>query len=1099
MKKITPHRIATLLLLLAGTTSLHASPLAPVITPSGGSYHGSVPVEIGCFTPGSTIHYSTDGSLATAKSPVYRRESILTISADETVSAVALDASGAIGPVTNAAFRVVRRSTTYTPTISPDGGNTTSRCLVSLSCATPGASIYYTTDGSVPTMASLRYTSPFVASGAATIVRALATAREHSDSAIAKSTFFTTLTSQVAKPVITSTGTTFDGWTTVTAATSTGSSVLRYTSDGSSPTAKSTIYSGSITVYKSESLKVRGFADGLADSDIASAAFTADNNPPTVVDVSSYGASPTLADNSPAIQACLNAVQNGVQGSRAPRRIHIVFAPGIYRISTTLNLSRANNIDIDGQGSTLLGTNRSVTAFNVSDSCANITIENVTFDELTPPNIPGYVTESTGTNGSNSFDLLLDPGFSYPAGETLNGITQYDPVTRAVSHPGVDISFGNLKVVPTQIGPNKVHILLPYGLLTRGMYVNLATHGVSTLTIFTTDGFTLRNVQIYSGYQLGMFISNCVNVTLSHVSVLRKPGSNSLTSNAVDDVHAYANKGPFDIEDCDFEYQGDDAINFASDYETIKSVSGNTVTMDRLEGFYKPGDLMEFRSGRTMLPLGSAVVQSVSGLTLTLSSVPTGIMPGSDMIHNRVWEASPTVNRCNFIGNRARGILVQTPNAVVENCRFSQISMSAIHVCTVIPWMEGTAVSFVTLRNNSIDNCDGMGPTANGSIAIFALKTWQDLGAAGVHKNVVVEDNTIASSDNPGIQVAAADDIDVINNTLFNVARVHDAGEPMTNYAIVTQNASNVRYRDNNLVNGNSLQYVYNPWMPSAPPGGINVQPYIVRFSQTGRHMARWVYSWNVQDIVPAGEAVFVHICDARGNIVAGVGAGDLHSPSSWSNGGRTLSSPVPVDLEKVPDGTYSVRMGLYAPQGRLKLTGLNDGESRIVVGSLKISQGGGEIRFMPSSLDIRPRVAAFRQLGPRGYCIAYAWDVHDTVPPGYKPFAVLCNAAGDIVTHLPMAEPLDPNRWTSNSDISSSLVSATLPPESIVPDGVYTVRMGLYSSTKDAELFAMTGDTDIKRLIITGTLISKTTNSHSIWADPVSAPTVSMNGNTGF
>jgi len=1073
-----------------------AAPVAPIISPAGGYYRGSVPVTMNCFTPSTTIHYTTNGTVPTSGSPVYTAGTVLTLTSSETLNAVAVDASSNLSPVQTGVFTLSSTSTVLTPVISPDGGNTKTAVSVTITCGTSGAVIYYTTDGSVPTTSSTHYTGSFNVSGSAVLVRALATVSGYASSAIASSTFATTLSTQAAAPTISPNGGSFTGWTHVSLSSASANSVLRYTTDGTTPTAKSTIYNGAFPICTSTTLKVCAFSAGLADSSVSTASFTADTTTPTVYNVSTYGASPSSSDNSSALQSCLNAAENGANSS-LPIRIQIIFPTGTYKIGTTLNLSNAYNIVINGQGSTLLSNNGGVTAFNIGGPSGNITIENLTFDEASPSNIPGYVTATT--SGGSSFDCLLDPGFSYPSGAALNAVTQYDPIARTVSPGAVDISLNGTSTVPTALSSTKVHINLPYASVTTGMYVDLATSGQSTMNLNSIVGLSLINDQIYSGYQLGMFIGNCENVTLSHVDVLRKPGSAALTSNAVDAVHVYCSKGAFSVQDCDFENQGDDGINFAGDYETITSASGSTITVGSLPGFYVVGDLVEIRSGSTMLPLGTGVVTAKSGSTITLSSVPSGITPGSDCIHDRTWEPRPTVNRCNFIGNRARGVLVQTPNAMVENSCFESTSLSAIQVCTVMdPWNEATGVTYATVRNNSIENCNCMTPTPNGAIALFALNATGGNGAAGTHNNVAVEDNTIVNTDNPGIQTSSANNIDVINNTLQNVARIYNSGQPLTADSIVTEYASNVRYISNAQSESNYLECAYDMWMPSAPSGGVNVQPYVIGFSQTAAHMAQWTYSWNVQDPIPSNEVMFVHLTNSSGTIITGLDPGNEPTPSTWANGSHVVSSPDAFDLTSVPDGVYNICVGLYLPSSgtRLVLAGLNDGTNRIIVGTLTLSGSGTTITYTPTSLDIRPRVLSFQQTGPRQLNVAFSWDVHDTVPAGYAPFVHICDSTGTIITGLTVGTEAAPNTWTLGSVVVSSVTSNTLPSQTVMPDGPYTIRMGLYNS---AGRLTLTGDPDTSQRIIAGGLSTLTGVSHPLYNDPSTTSAITMTGNTGF
>jgi hypothetical protein len=79
-----------------------------------------------------------------------------------------------------------------TPVIAPVSGSYVSSVSVSITCSTPGSTIYYTTDGSTPTTASAVYTSAFELT-ASTSVKAIATAPGFDQSAMATATYNITI------------------------------------------------------------------------------------------------------------------------------------------------------------------------------------------------------------------------------------------------------------------------------------------------------------------------------------------------------------------------------------------------------------------------------------------------------------------------------------------------------------------------------------------------------------------------------------------------------------------------------------------------------------------------------------------------------------------------------------------------------------------------------------------------------------------------------------------------------------------------------------------------------------------------------------------
>jgi M6 family metalloprotease-like protein len=105
---------------------------------------------------------------------------------------VSLTRISANGRTMTALVSVPAFSTTVvdTPVISPAGRSfTTPVNNVTLTCATPGATIYYTLDGSTPSASSTPYTAPFTVSAATTLVRARAIKSGMTDSPTASATF----------------------------------------------------------------------------------------------------------------------------------------------------------------------------------------------------------------------------------------------------------------------------------------------------------------------------------------------------------------------------------------------------------------------------------------------------------------------------------------------------------------------------------------------------------------------------------------------------------------------------------------------------------------------------------------------------------------------------------------------------------------------------------------------------------------------------------------------------------------------------------------------------------------------------------------------
>jgi len=156
----------------------------PVFSPGGGAHLSpqSVTVTITDTTPGATIYYTIDGTTPTTSSTKY--SGAISVIHTETIEAIAVASGYANSPVAKAIYTFIAA----TPVITPTTGTYTSAKSVTIKDVTPGAVIYYTTDGTVPTTASTEYTSAISVDASETI-EAIAVAPGYNNSAIAKAVY----------------------------------------------------------------------------------------------------------------------------------------------------------------------------------------------------------------------------------------------------------------------------------------------------------------------------------------------------------------------------------------------------------------------------------------------------------------------------------------------------------------------------------------------------------------------------------------------------------------------------------------------------------------------------------------------------------------------------------------------------------------------------------------------------------------------------------------------------------------------------------------------------------------------------------------------
>jgi len=267
---------------LAGTlTTLHSfdgadggSPYAGLVQATDGNFYGTTPVggingygTIFEVTPGgtlTTLHRfdSTDGASPHA----------VLVQAGENVYGTTIS-GGADGYGTVFSLGLGLQPFVVMPTLSLLPGTYTNSILT-MSDATAGATIYYTTNGTMPTTSSAVYTKPIVFNDSGTFtVEAMAVASGYLNSVVASAVY--TIHPYLAKPTFSPSA---GGYTTpqTVAISDISTNTIYYTTDGNMPTTASLQYAGPITVSSNETINAIAVLSGFTNSPVARAAYTID-------------------------------------------------------------------------------------------------------------------------------------------------------------------------------------------------------------------------------------------------------------------------------------------------------------------------------------------------------------------------------------------------------------------------------------------------------------------------------------------------------------------------------------------------------------------------------------------------------------------------------------------------------------------------------------------------------------------------------------------------------------------------------------------------------------------------------------------------------
>lgn len=528
---------------------------------------------------------------------------------------------------------------------------------------------------------------------------------------------------------------------------------------------------------------------------------------------------PSDGDNSPAILKALKELREHNGGI-------LKLAPGQYRClggetlpdgrtcKPSVYIDKLANITIDGQGATLVG--RDIAALFCIHNSRNVTVRNLKIDWDPLPHTSGRVVKVLPTEHAFDIEPLIPA--KPKAGRIVQGILAYNPERHRLADNCWDVyqTQGERDADPVQVTPEgylRIFEKHESSLPQVGWQV-VVRHQVYGYDAFRFNGCTnvmLEDITVHAVPGMAVIAWDSQDLVIRRIRVV--PADNGWMSSTADAMHFGACRGTITVEDSEFAGMGDDAINIHGMYGLVASRVDNytlAVNRARLHPYYDktreawnapaPGDVLEYSGGdEPLLARGQLIVAEARQDYKQKQTIIKfrDVLP-ADVDKNTVLadvSASPAVRilRCSVHGNRARGMLLQTRDVVLEKCVFEDTSGAGLHICTdACDWWESLGSRDVTIKDCIFRRCNFGVARRKAALDIFSDLPGGRQSAAGVHQRLRILNNIFENNTGAAIHVGSSDGVEVRGNSFT------DNDGP----AVMIVNSRNVTVAGNKLISG---------------------------------------------------------------------------------------------------------------------------------------------------------------------------------------------------------------------------------------------------------------------------------------------------------
>lgn len=548
--------------------------------------------------------------------------------------------------------------------------------------------------------------------------------------------------------------------------------------------------------------------------------------PPPVIDVASRG---IVADGTTCQSAALASLIR-----EAPAGSELFFPKGVYFLSRCVEYSGKTNLAFRGEAGTVIKLHYSPTGETKESNngfgakgCRGLDWRGFMVTTDNPPGSAGRVVAKDLK--AHTYDVRIDAAFPFTGEEHILGVDTCDEdgtpdyiieswhkARRTEVPDGAGGTRTKITALEYEVlGDHLIRIpapkwadlhWLPIG---ERVYFRYMIYGTTVFSFNDCADVRMRDIEIERCGSMGAVLgTGTADFTFERFNIRPPAGSPALIASGADGIHVLGLSGSLTLRDCHFKGLGDDALNVHAKSGEVKDYDPSTGAMRCIgrsrkreeialpRGWARAGDELIVYDRETLLTKGRVrLAEYAEGGAARAESGEVAIRNG-DFLANARDFPSVHVADCTVENTRARALVLQSHNMLVENCTFRGLSLPGVIISPDFRyWNEVGPTVNTEIRGCLFEKCGINKSRAN--LGALMVKTSHDATftdePAGVHRDIRVIGNTFRNCGNSGIFIQATRGVALKGNRFENCSsRRYDRTDDANLYDIRLRNCADV-------------------------------------------------------------------------------------------------------------------------------------------------------------------------------------------------------------------------------------------------------------------------------------------------------------------